>query len=114
MVSLTYEREVLVMYEEFVKNRITQLRVQKGVSEYQMGYDLGRSKSYIYNFSSGKALPPLKALFDICDYFDITPAEFFDDGTKHPELIQKAVEGLKTLDDADMLLVLSNIERLKK
>lgn len=40
------------MYDEFVRNRITQLRMQKGVSEYQMGYDLGHSRGYIYNISS--------------------------------------------------------------
>lgn len=28
------------MYESFVRDRITQLRLQKGVSEYQMSYDL--------------------------------------------------------------------------
>ena len=43
----------------FIRNRITQLRLQKGVSEYQMGYDLGHSRSYVYNISSGKSLPPL-------------------------------------------------------
>lgn len=31
------------MTEDFVRNRITQLRLQKGVSEYQMSYDLGHS-----------------------------------------------------------------------
>lgn len=48
------------MYEDFVKERITQLRLKKGVSEYQMSYDLGHSRGYVYNISSGKALPPLK------------------------------------------------------
>ena len=55
------------MCEEFVKERITQLRLKKGVSEYQMSYDLGHSRGYIYNISSGKALPPLKEFFGICD-----------------------------------------------
>ena len=53
------------MYEEFVRDRITQLRLKKGVSEYQMSYDLGHSRGYIYNISSGKALPPLKEFFAI-------------------------------------------------
>ena len=64
-------------YEEFVKERITQLRIGKGVSEYQMSYDLGHSRGYVYNISSGKALPPLREFFAICDYFEITPAQFF-------------------------------------
>ena len=102
------------MYDEFVRNRITQLRMQKGVSEYQMGYDLGHSRGYIYNISSGKSLPPLQELFAICDYFGLTPAEFFDDKTDNPELIKKAVEGMKQLNDDDMLFVLNMINRLMK
>ncbi len=47
------------MDENFVKERITHLRLKKGVSEYQMSYDLGHSRGYVYNISSGKALPPL-------------------------------------------------------
>lgn len=39
------------MTDDFVRNRITQLRLQKGVSEYQMSYDLGHSRGYIYNIS---------------------------------------------------------------
>ena len=102
------------MYDEFVRNRITQLRLKKGVSEYQMSYDLGHSRGYVYNISSGKSLPPLKEFFEICRYFDITPQEFFDDGLQSPELIHKAVEGLKDLSDTDMLMILSLIDRFKK
>ncbi len=102
------------MDAKFVRDRIAQLRLQKGVSEYQMSYDLGHSRGYIYNISSGKSLPPLNELFSICDYFSITPAEFFDDKLKNPGLIQKAVEGLKTLEDTDILLILNHINRLQK
>jgi len=102
------------MYEEFIRNRITQLRLKKGVSEYQMSYDLGHSRGYIYNISSGKALPPLKEFFAICEYFKITPQQFFDDSTSNPELIQKALEGMKQLDESDMLMLLGIINRLLK
>ncbi|MBR1764427.1 MAG: helix-turn-helix transcriptional regulator [Ruminococcus sp.] len=102
------------MYDEFVRSRITQLRMKKGVSEYQMSYDLGHSRGYIYNISSGKSLPPMNEFFSICEYFGITPAEFFDDKLKNPELVQKAIEGLKKLDDGDQLLILNHINRLLK
>lgn len=65
------------MNEDFVRERITALRLKKGVSEYQMSYDLGHSRGYIYNISSGKALPPLKEFFAICDYFGLTPGAVF-------------------------------------
>ena len=102
------------MYEEFIRNRTTQLRLRKGVSEYQMSYDLGHSRGYIYNISSGKSLPPLSELFAICDYFEITPSEFFNTKTEHPELIQKALDGLTQLDDTDLLMILGFINRLTK
>ena len=104
----------MVMYEDFVRERITQLRLKKGVSEYQMSYDLGHSRGYIYNISSGKALPPLKEFFGICEYFEITPQQFFDAETSHPELIQKAVEGMRQLSENDMLMLLGIINRLLK
>ena len=65
----------------------------------------------MYNISSGKALPPLKEFFAICDYFEITPQQFFDTSTQHPELIQKALEGMKRLDESDMLMLLGIINR---
>ena len=101
------------MQEEFIRNRITQLRLAKGVSEYQMSYDLGHSRGYVYNISSGKALPPLKEFLAICDYFEITPQQFFDDTTQYPELIQKAVSEMKNLNENDLLLLLSLINRLQ-
>ncbi len=102
------------MQEDFVRERITQLRLKKGVSEYQMSYDLGHSRGYVYNISSGKALPPLKEFFAICDYFEITPQQFFDESTAHPELIQKAVNGMNELDETDLLFVLQLINRMQK
>ena len=102
------------MYEDFVRNRITQLRLKKGVSEYQMSYDLEHSRGYVYNISSGKSLPHLKEFFEICRYFEITPQEFFDDNLEYPELIHKAVDGLKNLSDTDIIMILGYIDRLQK
>lgn len=100
------------MDEKFVRERITQLRLRKGVSEYRMSYDLGHSRGYVHNISSGKALPPMKEFFAICDYFGLTPQQFFDEGTQNPELIQKAIAGMKQLDETDLLMLLGLINRL--
>lgn len=100
--------------EQFVRNRITQLRLSKGVSEYQMSYDLGHSRGYIYNISSGKSLPSMNEFFSICEYFGISPCEFFDTGQKDPVLISKIIEELKELNDDDMLMILTFIRRLNK
>ena len=100
------------MDEKFVRERITQLRLRKGVSEYRMSYDLGHSRGYVHNISSGKALPPMKEFFAICDYFGLTTQQFFDEGTQNPELIQKAIAGMKQLDETDLLMLLGLINRL--
>lgn len=100
------------MREEFIRERITQLRLQKGVSEYQMSYDLGHSRGYIYNISSGKALPPLREFLAICDYFEITPQEFFDVSVEKPILLNKIAAGARQLSQEDQQLILAMIERL--
>lgn len=100
------------MDERFIRERITRLRLKKGVSEYQMSYDLGHSRGYVYNISSGKALPPMKEFLAICDYFEITPQQFFDEGSTNPELIQKAISGISRLDESDLLMLLGLINRL--
>ena len=102
------------MYEDFVRERITQLRLKKGVSEYQMSYDLGHSRGYVYNISSGKALPPLKEFFSICEYFDISPAEFFNIKAENPKLSGDVIALLEQLDEADLELVLRMIQRLSQ
>ncbi len=102
------------MDERFIRDRITQLRLCKGVSEYQMSYDLGHSRGYVYNISSGKSLPPMKEFLAICDYFELTPQQFFDEGTQNPELIQKAISGMKPLKEDDLLMLLGFINRLLK
>ncbi len=97
--------------ENYVRHRITQLRLQKGVSEYQMSYDLGHSKSYINNITSKKAMPSMTEFFAICDYFKITPIQFFDDGQENPILNDEVKNELAKLDNNDMQLILKILNR---
>ncbi len=102
------------MDENFIRERITALRLKKGVSEYQMSYDLGHSRSYMYNISSGKCLPPLAEFLEICKYLEITPAEFFDNSIENPALLQTAINELRKLNDDDIMLIINHIRRLNK
>ena len=54
------------MDEEFIRNRITELRLKKGVSEYQMSMELGQNRSYIQAISSGRSMPSMKQFLNIC------------------------------------------------
>lgn len=100
------------MEESFVRKRISSLRVKKGVSEYKMSLDIGHSKSYIQSISSGRALPSLSELLYICDYFGITPMQFFDEGMEFPVLTNQLLEATSSLDDEDLKILLSVAKRL--
>ena len=99
-------------YREFIKNRITQLRLDRHLSEYQLSLDLDHNRTYIQSISSGKALPSMKEFLKICEYFELTPAQFFDDSFHNSDLINKALDGMKGLDYNDMILLIRLIERL--
>ena len=102
------------MNESFIRSRISELRLKKGVSEYRMSTDMGHSKSYIQSITSGRSLPSLTEFFYMCEYFGISPHDFFNEELENPALLQKAIDGLKTLKDDDLTLILKNIQRLQE
>lgn len=90
------------MYEEFTQNRIAQLRAKKDVSARDMSLSLGQNGSYINQIENKKALPSLQGLFYICEYFGITPRQFFDEGDTCPVQLAELVKDLKKLDSATL------------
>ncbi len=86
-------------YANFVRQRITELRMEKDVSEHAMSLDLGKTGSYIRGITSGAALPSLKGLFKIISYFDMTPAEFFAPLEKQDTKYHQLCERLRRADD---------------
>lgn len=100
--------------EEFISKRLTELRLKKDVSEYQMSLELGHSRSYIQSISSGRVMPSMKEFLAICEYLDITPMQFFDEDTKNPLLVQRAIQGLAGLRDKDLLMLIGLIDRMKE
>lgn len=100
------------MDADFIRDRITQLRIQKGVSEYKMSYDLGHSRGYINNISSGKTLPSMTEFLAICDYFDISPVDFFTVEISNPKLRDEVLHSINRLAEDDLRLTLLNINRL--
>ena len=71
------------MDKNFIGERISELRLKKNVSEYQMSLDLGKNKSYIQSLTSGRSLPTMQSFLD-----------------------------MKQLDDEDMLALISMLNRL--
>ena len=88
-------------YENFVRKRITQLRQRQHISEHKMSLDLGKSGSYMRNISTGKALPSMHEFLRICEYFHITPQEFFAGAGDETDRIN-IFNRLQDLDDGDI------------
>lgn len=102
------------MNERFVRNRITELQIKKGVSEYKMSLDLGHSKSYVQSISSGKALPSFSEFLYICEYLGVTPKEFFDTDIAEPQLVRKLTSSAQQLSTEDVAVLINVAERFLK
>ncbi len=103
-----------VDYAAFLRQRITELRMKINVSEYQMSLELGQNKNYIQGISSGKALPSMAQFFNICDYFNVTPMEFFDTESIHPELVNSILAEARSLDENDLNLLFNVAHRMSQ
>ncbi len=100
------------MYEEFTQDRIAQLRMQKNVSARDMSLSLGQNNSYINRIENKKALPSLQGLFYICEYFGITPQEFFDEGNAYPASLAAVIADLKKLDEESLKHIAVIVKKL--
>ncbi len=103
-----------IEYEKWFPQRLTQLRMRKGVSARDMSLSIGQNTGYINSIECGKNFPTMKNFFYICEYLHITPKEFFENGTADPEAIRKMVENLKKLDGEQVDALSKIVEGLAK
>lgn len=94
--------------------RLSELRQQKGVSARDMSLSLGQSDSYINQIENRKSLPSLTVFFYICEYFGITPKEFFDFGNENPKLSQELAAELRKLDYKETIHILEIVKDINK
>ena len=56
----------------------------------------------------------MDSFLKICDYFEITPSEFFEMDTKNPQLLHQIVDDLKNLSNDDLSHIQYIIKRMKQ
>lgn len=100
------------MDEKFIRDRLSRLREEKQVSERKMSLDLGHSTSYIRSITSGRSLPSMGEFLYICEYLNITPMEFFNEGKATTLLQQKAIDSIYSMSEEDLMLLTGFIDRL--
>lgn len=98
--------------EEKFAERLTQLRMNKGVSARDMSLSIGQNAGYINNIENKNNLPSMSAFFYICEYLNITPKEFFDFESDDPKKLNGVIEDLKKLTPERLDNVLAIIHDL--
>ena len=93
--------------------RVARLRILKGESARAMSQVLGKNESYINHIENGKAFASMEELFNICDYLQITPKEFFDFEASDPKALKDLFEDIKQLNDEQIALLRSFVKQMK-
>ena len=100
--------------EEKFAQRLSQLRLAKGVSARDMSLSIGQSESYINSIENKKNFPSMMGFFYICEYLKISPSEFFDFDNKDPERLNEIIGYLKKVDVKQLDNLLGIIKGLIK
>lgn len=99
-------------YVNWFPKRLTELRIQKGVSARDMSLSLGQSESYINKIENKRAMPSMTGFFYICEYFGISPNEFFNIESAAPQKEKELFKAFNKLTAQQMehiLLVIKDI-----
>ena len=99
-------------FEEYIAGRIMQLRLNKGVSANDMSISIGQNRNYISRIENRRHLPSIPGLFYICEYFQISFAEFFSEKEYQSTLLSETIELIKTLDEDRIAIINSIIKNL--
>lgn len=100
------------MYEDFLPERLAQLRTQKNVSARDMSLSLGQADNYINNIENKKSQPSMKAFFYICEYLGVTPQEFFDVDNQSPGKLRENLQEARKLNSDAQTHILGIMKEL--
>jgi transcriptional regulator with XRE-family HTH domain len=101
------------MNEAFIAGRLAKLRTEKGVSARDMSLTIGQANNYITNIENGKSAPSIQGFFYICDYLNISPKDFFDEGSTNPALLNELIEELKPLNTKALEHILGFVREMR-
>jgi len=91
------------MYGQFFSERMARLRIEKGLSAYEMSISIGRGRNYINTIENKKSLPSMTEFFYICEFLKITPQDFFAIDNDNPIKLNEIMADLKLLNENDLM-----------
>jgi len=101
------------MYEDIFAERLAVLRLKKDVSARNMSLSIGQSADYINKVENKKLIPSMTAFFNICEYLEITPQEFFETKIENPKMINEILENLNNIDEKSLNVIFDLTEILR-
>lgn len=101
------------MNKQEFSERLSSLRISRGVSARDMSLSIGQSAGYINNIENGVNYPSMQVFFYICEYLGITPQEFFDIETVNPNKVNELICAVKGLNDEQLNNIIGLVRGLK-
>lgn len=96
--------------------RVAALRLElnEKISARDMSLSIGQSAGYINNIENGHNYPSMEVFFNICEYFGITPIEFFDTEQKDPKRTNRLLEAVRGLNSEQIDHLIAIAKGLKR
>jgi len=101
-------------YIDFIGKRVADLRIQKNVSARDMSLSLGQGESYINKIENHHTLPSIPGLIYICEYFGITPMEFFNADAASPNATKELINELQKLTPEETRHIIQIVNDIQK
>lgn len=102
------------MYEEEFCKRLAQLRMERGISAREMSLSMGQGPAYINNIENRRRMPSMTGFFYICEYFGISPREFWDTDITSPTESRLLLADFNQLSDKKQELVRGFVRELRR
>lgn len=102
------------MFEDLFYKRLGELRIAKNVSARDMSLSIGQSPGYINGLENRKGFPSMQVFFYICEYLDVSPSEFFDEGNAFPSETKEVLALLGRLDHEQLVNLIALLKSMTK
>ena len=99
------EQENLRLFRE----RLARLQAENNVSNRNLSTPIGVSDNYIQRTVTGAMTPALEKIFRICDFFDMTPCDFFDFDQSPSSVEQRFQACARKLNDSEKQAIIKII-----
>ena len=97
---------------EFIRTKIMLLRNRTGKTDVQINKDLGYCDNRIQSILSGEADITLQELLELCNYFNLTPAEFFDPDIRGTKAAKYIYGEMKDMPIKELLLFIQFMKEI--